>query len=81
MAFASDMSAEIKHRIEQALPGAKVEVFSGSDRHYEISVISETFADMTPVKQQQSIYATISDLMAGDNAPVHAIDRMDLRSE
>lgn len=80
MTASSDISAEIKFRIETAIPGANVEVRSGSHRHFEIFVISDTFEGQSLVKQQQRIYAPISDLMAGNDAPVHAIDRMDLRT-
>ena len=79
MTFSSDKAAEIKDRIETAIPEARVEVHAGSDRHYEISVISASFEGQSQVKQQQRVYASITDLMAGNDAPVHAIDRMDLR--
>lgn len=81
MTFTPDMSAEITARIETAIPDARVKVRTGSDRHYEISVISASFAGQSQLKQQQRIYALITDLMAGNDAPVHAIDRMDLRIE
>jgi acid stress-induced BolA-like protein IbaG/YrbA len=32
------------------------------------------------VKQQQAVYAAIAPLMAGDAAPVHAIDRMTIHT-
>ena len=79
MQFSTDISAEIKQRIEAALPDAQVEVNSGSDRHYTISVISSVFDGLSPVKKQQMVYAAFNDLMSGNDAPVHAIDRMDLR--
>ncbi len=79
MQFSSNISAEIKQRIEAALSGAQVDVVPGSARHYELYVISASFEGLSPVKQQQMIYASIKDLMSGDDAPIHAIDRMDLR--
>ena len=79
MTFSSDKSTEIKDRIETAIPDARVEVLARSDRHYEISVISASFEGQSQVKQQQRVYASITDLMAGNDAPVHAIDRMDLK--
>ena len=81
MTLLSDMSTEIKNRIETGIPGAIVQVRTGSDRHYEISVISASFEGQSQVKQQQQVYALITDLMAGNEAPVHAIDRMDLRTK
>jgi acid stress-induced BolA-like protein IbaG/YrbA len=79
MQFSTDISAEIKHRIEAAMPDAQVEVNSGGDRHYTISILSSAFEGLSPVKQQQMVYAAINDMMAGNDAPIHAIDRMNLR--
>ncbi len=79
MHFSSNISAEIKQRVEAAIPGAQVAVEAGSDRHYKINVISAAFEGLSPVKQQQMVYASIKELMAGDDAPIHAIDRMELR--
>ncbi len=80
MAFPSNLSDEIKQRIASAIPGAGVVVNLASDRHYEISVVSAAFEGLSQVKQHQQVYAAITDLMAGDNASVHAIDRMNTSS-
>lgn len=80
MSLTQDMCVEIKNRIEQAIPEAVVDVLPGSPGHYEIKAFSPAFAGLTAVKQQQLVYAAIKDLMAGDQAAVHAIDRMDLRA-
>jgi acid stress-induced BolA-like protein IbaG/YrbA len=79
MTIPSELSSEIKQRIETTIPGAQVEVVQGGDRHYALTVISSTFDGLPLVKQHQLVYSAITDLMAGDNAPIHAIDRMDLR--
>lgn len=79
MQISSNISAEIKQRLEAAIPGAQIEVLAGSAGHYEIYVISTSFEGLSQLKQQQMIYAPIKDLMSGDDAPIHAIDRMDLR--
>jgi acid stress-induced BolA-like protein IbaG/YrbA len=79
MTLPSELSSEIKQRIETTIPGAQVEVTQGGDRHYALTVISNAFNGLSQVKQQQLVYSAITDLMAGDNAPIHAIDRMDLR--
>ncbi len=76
MTVSSSLSDEIKQRIESTIPGAKVVVNLASDRHFEISVVSAAFEGLSQVKQHQQVYAAITDLMAGDSAPVHAIDRM-----
>jgi len=80
MQITSDISSEIKLRIEQAISNAQVEVTCGGDRHYTLTVISDSFEGLTLVKQHQLVYATIKDLMAGNDAPIHAIDSMNLSS-
>lgn len=75
----SDMSSELKQRIEKSIPDAVVDVLPGSGRHYEITVVSASFEGLSLVKQQQRVYAAITDLMGGDDAPVHAIDRLETR--
>jgi acid stress-induced BolA-like protein IbaG/YrbA len=77
MTFSTNLSDTIKQRIESALPNSEAEVRLVSDRHYEISVVSALFKNQPQVKQHQQIYATITDLMHGDSAPIHAIDRME----
>ena len=79
MSLPSDLTDEIKQRIETAIPNAQVEVMPGGDRHFALLVISESFDNLTQVKQHQLVYAAIKDLMSGDDAPIHAIDKMDLR--
>jgi stress-induced morphogen len=39
-------------------------------------VVSAAFAGLPRVRQQQKVYAAIAHLMAGDAAPVHAIDQL-----
>ena len=79
MTLPSDLTDTIKQRIETAIPNAQVDVMVGGDKHYALKVISETFAGLTQVKQHQLVYSAIKDLMAGNDAPLHAIDKMDLR--
>jgi acid stress-induced BolA-like protein IbaG/YrbA len=76
MIVSSNLSDEIKQRIVSAIPGAEVVVNLASERHYEISVVSAVFEELSQVKQHQRVYAAITELMAGNDAPVHAIDRM-----
>ena len=59
-----------------ALPGARVEVEAGGPGHFTLSVVSGAFAGLPRVRQQQTVYAAIAHLMAGDAAPVHAIDQL-----
>lgn len=50
---------------------------SGSPGHYAIRAVSSAFAQLNRVKQQQLVYGAIAHLMNGDDAPVHAIDRLE----
>jgi acid stress-induced BolA-like protein IbaG/YrbA len=71
-----DLTDALRAAIANALPDAELEVRATSPRHYEISVASTAFRDKTLVQQQQLVYAAILEFMSGDDAPVHAIDRM-----
>ncbi|HCP48519.1 MAG TPA: BolA family transcriptional regulator [Deltaproteobacteria bacterium] len=76
----SRLSAEstteaIKERIRAALPESVVEV-SGQGGHFTISVVSNQFEGLAILKKQRLVYSAIKDLMAGDDAPVHAVDRL-----
>ncbi len=62
--------------IAQALPDALIEVSVGTPGHYTLKVVSSDFEGKRMVQKQQLVYAAIADLMKGDNAPVHAIDRL-----
>ncbi len=73
---AGDVALQLRAAIEKAFPAGQVDVTSGSPGHFELAVVSNAFAGLTRVKQQQLVYAAIAHLMAGDAAPVHAIDRM-----
>jgi len=70
-----DICAEAQARIEAAIPGAEVRV-TGGGGHFEIHVVSEAFAGKRIVQKQRMVYMAIKELMAGDNAPMHAVDRM-----
>ncbi len=75
-----DIAQQLARAIESALPGAKVDVQVGSPGHFELAVTASALAGLSRVKQQQTVYAAIAPLMAGDSAPVHAIDRMTIHT-
>jgi len=74
----SDLTNEIKQRIETTIPGAQVEVTFGGGGHYSLNIVSAAFNGLSAVKQQQLVYSAITELMAGNEAPIHAIDKMNL---
>ncbi len=69
------ISEQAKAAIEQAIPGAQVHV-TGGGGHFEIHVVSEAFAGKRVLARQRMVYAAITPLMAGANAPLHAVDRL-----
>jgi len=75
-----ELARKLREKILEALPGAEVEVEPESPGHFSITVVSRAFEGLSRVKQQQSVYAAIRELMAGDTAAVHAIDRMVTRT-
>ncbi len=74
------VAEQMAAKIREALPGAEVLVRAASPGHFEIEVASEAFAGKSRVAQQQLVYGAIAPLMAGDAAPVHAVDRMVTRT-
>ena len=74
------MSEQIAKQLHDAiaarLPDATVEVTIGSPGHYSLAVTSAEFVGQKPLAKQRLVYSAIAHLMAGDNAPVHAIDQL-----
>jgi acid stress-induced BolA-like protein IbaG/YrbA len=75
-----EIAERLRAAIEQALPGASASVVPRGAGHFELDVVSEAFAGLSRVKQQQLVYGAIAPLLSGDAAPVHAIDRMVTRT-
>jgi len=73
------VAEHIRTAIQDALPGARVEVAPASPGHFVIDVASDAFADEPLVRQQQRVYQAIAPLMSGDAPPVHAIDQLRTR--
>ncbi|HEB55147.1 MAG TPA: BolA family transcriptional regulator [Gammaproteobacteria bacterium] len=61
---------EVKKLIETGLPDCEVTV-SGDGSHFDAIVVGEVFADLSPVKKQQLVYATVSDKIT--SGVVHAL--------
>lgn len=71
-----DLVEALRAAIVAAIPDATVEVAAGSPGHFHIRVTAPVFKGKTMLQQQQLVYGAIAPLMAGDNPPVHAIDRL-----
>jgi len=60
----------IKTKIEDGIPGARVEV-SGDGYKYEAVVVSDKFAGLNTMKQHQMVYATVNELIS--SGELHAL--------
>jgi acid stress-induced BolA-like protein IbaG/YrbA len=76
MGTSDSIVESLRQAVLAAIPDAQVEVHANSPGHFQLRVVSPLFAGKSMVQQQQLVYASIADLMRGDNAPVHAIDRL-----
>ena len=65
----------IRQAILAEMPESDVEV-TGGGGHFSIRVNSSLFEGKGLVDQQRMVYRAITTLMAGDEAPVHAIDQL-----
>lgn len=74
--MSEDIAKQLHEAIASRLAGAIVEVTIGSPGHYALAVTSAEFAGKKPVAKQRLVYSAIAHLMAGDGAPVHAIDKL-----
>ena len=72
-----EIAGRIRAAIEGALPDSTIEVTPQGPGHFEIKVTDVAFEGLNRVKQQQLVYGAITDLMAGANPPVHAVDRLE----
>jgi acid stress-induced BolA-like protein IbaG/YrbA len=73
--FHGDVCEAIRRSITSKIPGAAVEA-SGGGGHYSIRVTSAEFSGKTMLASQRLVYGAIAHLMAGDRAPVHAVDSL-----
>lgn len=72
-----DVITQMRAAIAAAIECEEIEITSGSPGHYAVRVVSAAFEGKNRVKQQQLVYGAIADLMKGDTAPVHAVDRLE----
>ena len=67
---------QIRKAIEASITNANV-VVSGNGGHLNLRVESIMFEGKKTLEKQRMVYSAIKELMAGNNAPVHAIDRLE----
>lgn len=71
----SNINESIRESILGAIPDALVHV-EGSGGHFVIEVTSAAFEGKSLLQKQRLVYRSIKELMAGDAAPVHAVDKL-----
>jgi len=73
--FQGSIPDAIRAAIESKVEGSKAEV-EGGGGHYQITVTAAVFAGKSTLERQRLVYSAIAHLMAGDTAPVHAVDSL-----
>ena len=63
---------DIRNRIQSALPGSTVSVrdMTGGGDHYEVEVVCEAFAGVSPIQRHRMVYAPLNDVLGGE---LHAL--------
>ena len=64
---------QLKSMIEQALPAAQITVqdLTGTQDHYQATVVADAFAALNRVKQHQLVYQSVQTVMASGD--LHAL--------
>jgi len=61
---------DVKARIEDKIPGAKADVESADNVHFNARVVAEAFAGLTRIEQHRLVYAAFEGELGGD---IHAL--------
>ncbi|KYF60532.1 BolA/IbaG family iron-sulfur metabolism protein [Sorangium cellulosum] len=77
--FQGSIPEALKRAIEEKIEGSTAEV-TGGGGHFNLVVTSPVFAGKSMLESQRLVYGAIAHLMAGDQAPVHAIDSLKTRT-
>jgi stress-induced morphogen len=65
-------AADIKQRIENAIPGARADVedYTGGGDHFRATVVAEAFAGRSRIEQHRLVYDVFGSEIGG---PIHAL--------
>jgi acid stress-induced BolA-like protein IbaG/YrbA len=63
-------SAELKRRIEAAIPGAQADVESPDNVHFTVHVVSDRFSGLSRIDQHKLVYDVFTGELGGD---IHAL--------
>jgi len=77
--FQGSIPDAVREAIVAKIPDAEV-VVAGGGGHFTIEVVSPVFAGKGMLESQRLVLGSIKHLMAGDEAPVHAVDSLKTRA-
>ncbi len=77
--FQGSVHDAVRQAILEKIPDAQVEV-TGGGGHFVLDVVSPVFAGKSRLESQRLVLSAIKHLMAGDGAPVHAVDSLTTRT-
>jgi len=77
--FVGSIPDAITSAVKSRLPDAEVSV-TGGGGHWSITVVSAWFAGKSMLESQRQVLGAIKHLLAGDQAPVHAVDSLVTRT-
>lgn len=77
--FQGSIPDAVREAIVAKIPDAQV-VVEGGGGHFTIEVVSPVFAGKGMLESQRLVLGSIKHLMAGDQAPVHAVDSLKTRA-
>jgi stress-induced morphogen len=65
-------AADIKSRIEAAIPGARADVedWTGGGDHFRATVVAPAFAGLSRIEQHRLVYGVFGEEIGG---PIHAL--------
>jgi stress-induced morphogen len=75
---AAELTPQIRTLVEERLPGCTC-VVAGGAGHYTIDVVSERFAGLSTLERHRLVLGALTSLMGGDDAPLHAVDKLTTR--
>ena len=62
--------------IREAIPDAQDVDIKANGNHFTVRVVAASFKGRTMIQKHRMVLSAISPFMAGDGAPVHAIDQL-----
>jgi len=80
MTTEATIQEQLHAAIASAIDGAQIDVRGGQGGHYELEVVSTAFEGLSTLERHRKVLSSIKELMGGDAAPVHAIDRLVART-